>query len=96
MSHVPKEADVQNFSDFLNTTKTADMNKKEEFSKMVDDGLEILGIPLQEAGIMFRTAPGTVSRWKNGHTAPPLVSRIAIKTMLTARVRGIIRAPGSH
>lgn len=80
---------MERFTQFLVAVKGADLSDKRVFSSLVKEGLALTGMSVREAGQVFRTAPGTVSRWENGHTAPPLVARKVIVDMLAARVSRI-------
>jgi hypothetical protein len=80
---------VDRFTDFLNQAKRADLRDKQMFSFIVREGLALTGMSVRDAAELFRTAPGTVSRWENGHTAPPLVARDAVKDLLVTRVSRI-------
>jgi hypothetical protein len=80
---------VDRFTDFLNQAKKADLADKQAFSFVVREGLALTGMSVRDAAKLFRTAPGTVSRWENGHTAPPLVARDAVRDLLVTRVSRI-------
>jgi len=80
---------MEQFTHFLAEAKSADLADKQTFSWIVREGLALTGMSVREAADLFRTAPGTVSRWENGHTAPPLVARRAVRDLLEIRVRRI-------
>jgi hypothetical protein len=75
---------------FLAEAERADLADKQAFSWIVREGLALTGLSVREAAELFRTAPGTVSRWENGHTAPAMVARLAIRDRLAARVARIV------
>jgi DNA-binding transcriptional regulator YiaG len=80
---------MDRFTTFLNKAKQADLGDKQVFSFIVREGLALTGMSVRDAAKLFRTAPGTVSRWENGHTAPPLVARDAVRDLLVTRVARI-------
>jgi transcriptional regulator with XRE-family HTH domain len=67
----------------------------EEFQALFAEGMEFTGMSLRDAAHAFKTAPGTISRWMNGHTAPSQVAREAILRDLRHRVQRIVRASRS-
>ena len=83
------EGAMDRFAEFLGEAKRADLRDKQVFSFIVREGLALTGMSVRDAAELFRTAPGTVSRWENGHTAPPMVARIAVKDLLVTRVSRI-------
>lgn len=80
---------MDRFAAFLHQAHQADLRDKQAFSFIVREGLALTGMSVRDAAELFRTAPGTVSRWENGHTAPPLVARDAIRDLLVTRVSRI-------
>jgi len=80
---------MDRFSKFLDKAKRADLRDKQMFSFVVREGLALTGMSVREAAELFRTAPGTVSRWENGYTAPALIAREAVRDLLVARVSRI-------
>lgn len=80
---------VEQFTQFLTDARRADLGDRQAFSSIVREGLALTGMSVREAAVMFRTAPGTVSRWENGHTAPAMVARSAVRDLLVARVSRI-------
>lgn len=80
---------MQQFTRFLSEAEHADLHDKQAFARLVRDGLALTGLSVRAAAELFRTAPGTVSRWENGHTAPPMVARQAVMKLLTTRVSRI-------
>lgn len=80
---------MERFGQFLVDAKKADLRDKQAFSSLVREGRELTGLSLRDAAQSFRTAPGTVSRWENGHTAPPVVARYAVVDLLVTRVARI-------
>jgi DNA-binding transcriptional regulator YiaG len=80
---------MERFAHFLTKAKRVDLSDKQNFSFIVREGLALTGMSVRDAAQLFRTAPGTVSRWENGHTAPPLVARNAVRDLLVARVSRI-------
>ena len=77
------------FEQYVAHASAADLTDKTVFSDAVREGLELTGMSLREAADTFKTAPGTVSRWENGHCAPPMVARIAIIGIFLSRARRI-------
>ncbi len=84
-----KEGAVDRFTNFLNQAQRTDLSDKQAFSSIVREGRALTGMSVRDAAELFRTAPGTVSRWENGHTAPPLVARDAVRDLLVTRVSRI-------
>lgn len=80
---------MDRFTAFLDQAQRADLKDKQAFSFVVREGLALTGMSVRDAAELFRTAPGTVSRWENGHTAPPLVARNAVRDLLVTRVSRI-------
>ena len=80
---------MDRFTNFLNQAKKANLEDKQAFSFVVREGLALTGMSVRDAAKLLRTAPGTVSRWENGHTAPPLVARDAVRDLLVTRVSRI-------
>jgi hypothetical protein len=87
-----KENAMEPLKQFLAEAKSADLRDKEMFAFVVREGLTLTGMSVRDAGELFRTAPGTVSRWENGHTAPALVARYAVRDLLVNRVTRIASA----
>lgn len=65
-------------NEFIDYTKQIDPSDKTAFCSLVATGLQLTGLTLEELAAKFDTAPGTVSRWKKGHTAPAVVARRSI------------------
>lgn len=86
-----KEDPVEQFTRFLKEAERADLRDKHAFGQIVRDGLALTGMSVRDAAELFRTAPGTVSRWENGHTAPPLIAREKVRDLLITRVSRIER-----
>lgn len=80
---------MEQFTRFLKEAERADLRDKQAFARIVRDGLALTGMSVRDAAELFRTAPGTVSRWENGHTAPPMVARQAVSNLLATRVSRI-------
>ena len=79
---------------YLDHARSADLTDRNAFRSLVRDGLDLTGISLREAAEQLSTAPGTVSRWVNGHSAPAVVARRAIVDFFSARVRRIVKRAG--
>ena len=77
---------MERLNQFLETTRRADLRDKQAFALMVHEGIALLGLSVRDAAPLFKTAPGTVSRWEHGHTAPALVAREAVRSLLMTRV----------
>jgi len=65
-------------NEFIDYAKRLDPSDKTAFCNLVATGLQLTGMTLEEIAEKFDTAPGTVSRWKNGHTAPAVFARKSI------------------
>ena len=65
-------------NEFIDVAKRLDPSDKTAFCSLVAAGLQLTGLTLEEVASKFDTAPGTVSRWKNGHTAPAVFARKSI------------------
>lgn len=76
---------------YVEKSRTAPVEDREVFRNLLTEGLELTGMSLREAAREFKTAPGTISRWVNGHSAPALVARVAILKYLRSRVNRIAR-----
>ena len=63
---------------FLKSARNADLNDKRLFCSFLKEGLQLTRMSVRDAALVFKTAPGTVSRWENGHTAPPVIARHAV------------------
>jgi DNA-binding transcriptional regulator YiaG len=61
---------------------TAARSDRSAFARAIRSGLKRTGMSLRDAATLFRTAPGTVSRWENGISAPPPVARKEILRVL--------------
>ena len=77
---------------FIKAATEASLEDRTRFRDLVSQGLDLTGMSLREAAREFKTAPGTVSRWVNGHSAPAVVAREAIIKFFRARVRRIVQA----
>ena len=80
---------MDEFTSYIDVACKADPADRETFRRLVRDGRALLGMSLREAADEFRTAPGTVSRWENGHSAPAVVARQAIIRFFVARIQRI-------
>lgn len=80
---------MERLTRFLANAKHADLRDKQMFNSIVHEGLALTGMSVRDAAVLFRTAPGTVSRWENGHTAPAIVARYAVRDLLVSRVARI-------
>lgn len=80
---------MEQFTRFLGEAKRADLVDRQAFAFVVREGLALTGMSVRDAAELFRSAPGTVSRWANGYTAPPLVARLAVRDLLVTRVSRI-------
>ncbi|MBI5529790.1 MAG: hypothetical protein HY897_25985 [Deltaproteobacteria bacterium] len=83
------------FDSFLKVSE-ADAEVRETFARLAAEGRRLAGMSLREAAIEFRTAAGTVSRWENGYSAPPAISRREIISFYRTRVRRIRDASASE
>ena len=77
---------MDRFEQFLKSARNADLNDKRLFCSFLKEGLQLTGMSVRDAALVFKTAPGTVSRWENGHTAPPVIARHAVIRELVERV----------
>jgi hypothetical protein len=82
---------VERFIQFLKEAERVDLRDKQAFGRIVRDGLALTGMSVRDAAALFHTAPGTISRWENGHTAPPLIAREKVRELLMTRVSRIER-----
>lgn len=71
-----------------------DLRDAELFCSLVAKGLAVTGLTLEEVAAEFNTAPGTVSRWANRHTAPALFERKTIVEFFIHRATAKIRLFG--
>lgn len=60
---------------------------KSAFQQLVREGLALTTLTLREVAMALETAPGTVSRWQNGHTAPAAFMRPRVVAFFKKRVR---------
>lgn len=74
---------------FIEEVSNADLNDREVFARCVRVGLQLSGMTVREAGALLKTAPGTVSRWANGHSAPSRLMRGGVVQVFVRRVRKI-------
>ena len=63
---------------YLQDSESVDLRDKLVFAQLVKRGRNLNGMSLREVASEVGSAPGTISRWENGHCAPPLVSREAV------------------
>ena len=84
------------FDRYLAEAQNANLSDKKTFVRIIQTGLELAGMSLRKAAHTFRTTPGTVSRWKNGHSAPPVAARRVIVTTLVRRVQRIATSLTTH
>jgi hypothetical protein len=85
---------MTSFESFLCATETY-VDARETFGGFAAEGRQLTGMSLRQAAIEFRTAAGTISRWENGHSAPPAISRREIIVFYRTRVRKIRDASAS-
>ena len=76
---------------FLSRVEAADVRERATFHRLVSEGLAVTGVTLEEAAQEFKTAPGTVSRWKNGHSAPAVFARGTIVRFFRQRADRMAR-----
>lgn len=81
---------------YIKMTRTASIEDREVFRDLLSEGLDLTGMSLRDAAREFKTSPGTVSRWVNGHSAPAGVAREAIIKYLRSRVNRIARPLRKH
>lgn len=72
--------------EFLKTADTADLSDPKEFQNLVAEGMKLAGITVKEAARKLKTAPGTVSRWMNGHSAPHVLGRAPVIKFFQERI----------
>ena len=65
-------------SDRSGFARAAKIGLRANFAQELKIGLQKTGMTFRQAADLFRTAPGTVSRWANGFSAPPFVAQKAI------------------
>ena len=83
------------FDSFLMASESG-ADAREKFAHLAAEGRRLAGMSLREAAVEFRTAPGTVSRWENGYSAPPAIARREIINFYRTRVRKIRNAAASE
>lgn len=66
---------VDNRISYLKDSRGANLEDKYVFAELAKRGRKLTKMTLRDVADRFYTAPGTFSRWENGHCAPPLVSR---------------------
>ena len=78
---------MTNLANFVSEVDAADLRDRTMFHRLVAEGLALTGVTLEQAAEEFKTAPGTVSRWKNGHAAPAVFSRPTILRFFRQRAQ---------
>ena len=63
---------------YLQDVEGANLEDKPTFALLLRRGRAISTLTLRELAIFAVTSPGSISRWENGYSAPPLVSRKAV------------------
>lgn len=71
---------------FITTSKDANLDDREVFTSLLKWGLTLSNITYDTMTEKFKTAPGTVSRWVNGHSAPQSFARKTIISFLQSKV----------
>jgi hypothetical protein len=71
---------------FLKRAREPLAGDRESFAEQLTEGMSLLGMTPREAATIFRTAPGTVTRWVAGHSAPPMDARRDIIDILRLNV----------
>ena len=82
---------MHQFETFIRAATEANLEDRQVFSQIVHDGLALTGMSLRDAATVFRTSPGSISRWENGHSAPSLLGREMIRDVFVTRVTRIVR-----
>lgn len=75
---------------YVNDAQQVDLSDKGAFSRILGDGLGLTGMSLRDAATLFKTAPGTISRWENGHCAPPVIAREAVVRYFVTRIKRML------
>ena len=74
---------------YLQDVEDANLQDKPIFISLLRRGRAITNLTLRDLAKIAGTAPGTISRWENGYSAPPLVSRKAVIDFLYDLVQKI-------
>lgn len=82
---------MERFTQYVADVDRVDLRDRQKFAWVVREGLALTGLSVRDAAELFRTAPGTVSRWENNYSAPALVARQAVRDVLRTRVARIAR-----
>jgi transcriptional regulator with XRE-family HTH domain len=77
------------FLSYAQRAQEGQLDSRESFASFAREGRKLIGMSLRDVANQFRTAPGTVSRWENGHAAPPIIARQAIIEFFRSRVQRI-------
>ncbi|MEK7138923.1 MAG: helix-turn-helix transcriptional regulator, partial [Patescibacteria group bacterium] len=72
-----QKSENRSFVKYIRDARFANLKNKAVFVRLFKRGRMLSGISTQKAAEKFRTSPGTISRWENGHSAPPVLARIA-------------------
>lgn len=82
--------------EYMDKLKKVDIKDEKHFGELVKNSLEIAGLTCKELAAQFKTAPGTIVRWINGYSTPPLVSRLEIAIFLTSKAKEAINFRSKH
>ena len=74
---------------YVEKVKKALIEERAVFCALFAEGMFLVGLSVREAAKEFKTAPGTVSRWMNGHSAPAVVARGPILKIIALRAQRI-------
>lgn len=66
---------MRKLADYISLSKRANLDVKQVFCSLVDEGLRLARISEQALAERFCSSVGTVSRWRNGQAAPAKASR---------------------
>ena len=57
------------------------------FAAIVNSALSVLDLTERDLAVEFKTAPGTISRWANGHSRPAKPAQRAVITAISRRAK---------
>ena len=83
----------EELDDYLKESKGED-EVRNKFAGLAAEGRRLTGLSLREAAIEFCTSAGTVSRWENGYSAPPIVSQREVINFYRTRIRQLLDSFG--
>jgi len=64
----------------------ADLRNRDVFQELVEAGMELASVSIEEMADKLNTPSGTITRWQSGHTAPTLAVRKAVIEYISSYV----------